>query len=98
MSLVDDFTLNVQCMFIMGSDSLGCSVLLISSQSGVKSQNATLSMMKGATYASGHINLNKKSQCYDRVKAFNIDKHNITSNFSVETELPGRRNITCSGT
>ena len=97
MSLVDEFTLNVQCMFIMGSDSLGCYIQVKSNQSNVNSVNATLSRTQGATNASGHFNVTHKSQCYDRVLAFNIDKRNITSNFSVETELHGRRNITCSG-
>ena len=96
MSLVDDFTLNVQCLFIMGSDSLGCSILLISNQSGVESVTVTLSRKQGAIYESGRLSLTHKSQCYDRVLAFNVDKNNVISNFSVETELPG--SLTCSGT
>ena len=96
-TLVDESTLDIQCLFIPGSDAVGCYVALVSEQSNIESINATLKRKPHALYASGFLNLSDKAHCYVRVFAFNIDANNATSNFSIERELLRRINVTCSG-
>ena len=94
---IDESTLDVRCLFIPGSDAVGCYVALVSDQTNVKSENATLLRQPHALYASGHLNLTHKTHCYDRLLAFNIDVNNATSNFTIERELLQKANVTCSG-
>ena len=98
MTPVDEYTLDVRCSFIPGSDAIGCHVVLDSNHSNAERENATLKRKPHAQYASGRLNLTHKTHCYNRVFAFNIDSSNSTSNFSIEGELPQKSNLTCSGT
>ena len=98
MTPVDEYTLDVRCSFIPGSDAIGCHIVLDSDHSNVERENATLRRKPHTLYASGRLNLTHKAHCYDRVFAFNIDSNNSTSNFSIEGELPQKSNLTCLGT
>ena len=98
-TLVDESTLDVRCLFISGSDAVGCYVVLISDPTKAESENVTVTLMRKPhdLYASGQINLTHKVHCNVRVFVFNIDVNNVTSNFSIERELAPNANFTCSG-
>ena len=97
MTPVDEYTLDVQCSFIPGSDAIGCQIVLDSDHSNIERENATLKRKPHTLYASGRINLTHKAHRYVRLFAFNIDANNSTSNFSIEKELLQNANFTCSG-
>ena len=92
-------TIDIQCLFIHGSDAVGCKVVLVSYHPGVN--NETVSLMRENRYAISQLNLTLKAACYHKVLAYTIDVQNTTNNFYIEEILSSnnsRTNIECSGT
>ena len=91
-TVVDESTIDIQCLFIHGSDALGCKVVFISHCQNVRDMHANLS--RSDVSASGRLILALIISCYHKVLAFDIDINNTIGNLSVELE--GKINqLTC---
>ena len=97
-TVVRESTIDIQCLFIHGSDAVGCKVVLVSDHSDVNNETATL--LKTNTSAFGQLNLTLKAACYHRVLAYTFDVNYTTNNFYIEEILYSNysvTNIECSG-
>ena len=84
-TVVEESTVAIQCLFIHGSDALGCKVVLVSNCSNVSDIYANISRNNNVTMsASGKLNLAHNISCYSRVFAFDIDINNTISNLTIE--------------
>ena len=96
--VVGESTIDIQCLFIHGSDAVGCKVVLVSGHRSVNNETETL--LKKNTSAFGQLKvLLHQVGCYQRVLAYSIDVNNITKNFFIEGKLnSGTKSIiVCSG-
>ena len=75
-------TIDIQCWFIHGSDTLGCFVVLVSDHPGVN--NETMNMSRSAMLASGTFNLIQPSSCYTRIFASDIEANRRLSDLYIE--------------
>ena len=84
-TIVDESTVAVQCLFIHGSDALGCKVVLVSKCQNVRDVQVNLSRSDKA--ASGRHNFAHIFSCYHQVFAFDIDINNTIGNLSVKGKI-----------
>ena len=82
---MDDSTIDIQCLFIHGSDALGCKVVLISHCQNVRDVHANLSRSDASAF--GQIILTRSISCYHKVLAFDIDINNSIGNLSIEFKI-----------
>ena len=82
---VGEFIIDIQCLFIHGSDALGCKVALVSDCSNISDVYANLSRID--MLASKQLTLIRNISCYHRVFAFDIDNDNKISNNSIEAMI-----------
>ena len=97
-TVVGESTIDIQCLFIHGSDAVGCKVVLVSGHPGVNNETTTL--LKNNTSAFGQLNLTLKAACYHKVLAYTFDVKNTTNNFYIEEMLFSNHSVTnieCSG-
>ena len=96
-TVVGESTIDIQCLFIHGSDAVGCKVVLVSDHPGVNNETAIL-IRKNAS-ASASLKPTHQVDCYQRVLAYSIDVNNIINNIFIEGKLNSRTNsiIVCSG-
>ena len=93
---VGESTVDIQCLFISGSDAVGCKVIVISDYQRINNEAANLT--RNNTSAYGQLSLKHESSCYHRVVAYTITTdHQIVSTFSLEKMLNIEKTITCSG-
>ena len=92
-------TIDIQCLFIHGSDAVGCKVVLVSDHPGVNNETETLIRRSTSEYALGYLELMQKIGCYQRVIAYAIDMNNHTNTFPIIEKLHFDRYIEkmCSG-
>ena len=96
-TVVGESTIDIQCLFIHGSDALGCKVVLVSEYKDevviIIERNNII------TSASGTFSLTNQVSCYSRVLVFDIKYNNTISNLFVEGNLQPRvtLNSLCSG-
>ena len=77
-SVMGESTIDIQCLFIHGSDALGCKVVLVSDCPNISNVHANLS--RSNMSATGQLTLTHNISCYHRVYAFDIDVNNSISN------------------
>ena len=98
-TVVEESTIDIQCLFIHGSDAVGCKVVLVSDDPGVN--NETEILIRKNTSAFGQLNLTLKAACYHRVLAYTCDVKYTTNNFYIEEILSSNYSvytkIECSG-
>ena len=82
---MDKSTIDIQCLFIHGSDALGCKVVLISHCQNVRNVQANLS--RSDVSASGRLILTHSISCYHKVFAFDIDVNNSIGNLTIEFKI-----------
>ena len=80
--IVGESTIDIQCLFIHGSDALGCKVVLISDCPNISDVDANLS--RSAMLVIGQLTITHNISCYHRVFAFDIDVNNTVSNLTIE--------------
>ena len=80
--IVDESTIDIQCLFIHGSDALGCKVVLVSDCPNISDVHANLS--RSAMLAIGQLTITHNISRYHRVFAFDIDVNNTVSNLTIE--------------
>ena len=89
-------TVDIQCLFISGSDAVGCKVVVVSDHQSINNEAANLT--RNNTFAYGQLNLKHETSCYHRVVAYTITiEHQIVSTFLLEKTLNSENTITCSG-
>ena len=91
-------TIDIQCLFIHGSDAVGCKVVLVSDHPRVN--NETVTLLKKNTSAFGQLNFTLKAACYHRVLAYTFDVRYTTNDFYIEEMLFSNystTNIECLG-
>ena len=88
-TVVGGSTIDIQCLFIHGSDAPGCKVVLVSEYK----DEVVIIIERNITSASGTFH---QVSCYSRVLAFDI---NTISNFFIEGKLQLRVTLStlCSG-
>ena len=84
-TVVDESAVAVQCLFIHGSDALGCNVVLVSKCQNVRDVQANLS--RSDIFSFGQLNLTHSITCYHEVFAFDINVNNTFSNLSIEGKI-----------
>ena len=88
-------TIDIQCLFIHGSDAVGCKVVLVSDHPGVN--NETETFLKNNSSAFGQLKLTHQVGCYQRVLACTINVDNSMSNFIITKMLNFGTNTSCLG-
>ena len=84
-TVTGEYTIDIQCWFIHGSNVRGCKVVLVSEY---KDEVVTIERNNAnAISASGTFNLTNPVSCYSRILAFNIEYDNTLSNLSIEGKL-----------
>ena len=84
-TVVDKSTIAIQCLFIHGSDALGCKVVLVSNCSNISDVYANISRNNNVIMsASGKLSLAYNISCYYRLFASDIDINNTISNLTIE--------------
>ena len=95
-TVVGESTIDIQCWFIHGSDTLGCKVVLVSDCPNVSDVHANLS--RSDMSATGQLTIIHNISCYHRVFAFNIDINDTISNLTIEwTIRPMRSSVHVHG-
>ena len=94
-TVMDEYTIDIECHFIHGSDALGCKVVLVSDYPNVNNAEANF-LNKGI---SRRFNLTREALCYHHIFAYNIDDNNTISTFYIVGEiiLPTAADYVCSG-
>ena len=84
-TVVGESTVDIQCLFIKGSDALGCKVVFVSECTGVDYHQYT-NLSRVNTTASGQLrlNLSYKNPCHHRVFAYDIEIDNTTSSLPID--------------
>ena len=95
--VVGESTVDIQCLFISGSDAVGCKVVVVSDHQNINNETANLT--RNNTSAYGQLILTHKSSCYHRVVAYTITiDHHIVSTFYLEEALKNSEtNTACPG-
>ena len=94
-TVVGESTIDIQCLFIHGSDAVGCKVLLVSDHPDVNNETATL--IRRNKSASAQLKLTHQVGCYQGVLAYTINVDNSTSNFIIMKMLNFGTNYLCLG-
>ena len=90
-------TINIQCLFIHGSDAVGCKVVLASKCPIVQDEYVNLLRNAGSTVANHSLKLTSNISCYYRVFANDIDVNETIGNLTVEGEIRTIKNRIKSG-
>ena len=94
-TVVGESTIDIQCLFIHGSDAVGCKVVLVSDHPDVNNETAIL--IRKNTSVSAQLKLTHQVGCYHRVLAYSINVDNSTSNFKIVKLLNFSTNSVCTG-
>ena len=73
--------IEIECRFIIGSDALGCNVVLVSNCSNVSDKD--VNFKRNQSTATGQIFISNNTSCYHRVFAHTIDINYTVSNLSI---------------
>ena len=90
-------SVDIQCLFIVGTDVKGCKVVLVSDYENIDNETVTLTRIN--TSAHGQLNLTHKASCYLKAVAYTIPIDDSTLvTFFIEEILTVNTNISeCSG-
>ena len=94
-TVVRESTIDIQCLFIHGSDAVGCKVVLVSDHPGVN--NETVNLMRENASASAQLKLTHQLGCYQGVLAYTINVNNSMNNFIITEMLNFGTNNSCLG-
>ena len=95
-TVVGESTIDIQCLFIHGSDAVGCKVVLVSDHPGVNNETETL--IRRNTSAFAQLKLTHQLGCYHRVLAYTVDNHNVTYDIFIRRKLVHPiANFVCTG-
>ena len=85
-TVVGESTIHIQCLFIRGSDAVGCKITLVSECPGVANGNANIT--RSDTSNIGRLSLTTHNiSCYLKVLAYDIDVNNTISDISVDAKI-----------
>ena len=97
---VGESAIDIQCLFIHGSDARGCRVELVSDYPSVNS--VIMNISRNDMVGSAKFTLNQPVSCYNRVLAFDIEVNHALSNLTIEGDIMfqprSTPNTLCSGT
>ena len=89
---ITDYSCEIQCHFINGSDARGCKVVIVSNHTIV--DNITVTLLRAdeteSIASTTMLNLTRVFDCYHHVFAYDIEANNSTSNLAIT----GKLNIT----
>ena len=94
-TLVDESTTTFHCIFIHGSDALGCKVVLVSDNPGINSE--TMNISRNYKSAQKTVNITQPLSCYSRMFAFDIEFNGTISNLTIEGQISTPLSSSCSG-
>ena len=86
-----DYCIDIQCLFINGSDARGCKVVIVSDHPSVANQSAMVmrrNESKPVATASGQLNLTFPIDCYHHVLAFDIEEDDSISTLAIMKTIP----------
>ena len=86
-TVVRESTLNIQCNFILGSDAVGCKVVLASKCPTVQDEHLNLLRNAGSNLANHSLKLTSNISCFYRVFANDIDVNETIGNLTIEGEI-----------
>lgn len=87
-TVVGEYSIHIQCLFIHGSDAVGCKVVVLGDCQGTDyQQSINLIRQVHDILASGQLNVSERSSCYHRVFAYGIDANYTTSALRVEGRI-----------
>ena len=92
--VVGESTINIGCLFIVGSDVKGCEVVLVSDHRSIN--NETVILTRNNTSAYGQLNLKHKASCYHRAIAYSTPIYGPIV-FFIDEMLNFDTNIECTG-
>ena len=83
-----EYSIDIECSFIDGSDAQGCKVVVASDHSSVDNITAMLIRHNESdTTASGQVNLTYHIDCYHHVLAFDIETNGTISSLATRGEI-----------
>ena len=84
--VIADYSIDVQCHFINGSDAQGCKIVVTSDHQSDSVANSSTNLIKSNesdVISSGQLNLSYSVDCYDHVFAFDIEANGTTSSSAI---------------
>ena len=82
--VIVDYSIDVQCHFIDGSDAQGCKIVITSDHPSVgNSSNILIKKNESDAIASAQLNLNYSIDCYHHVYAFDIEANGTVSSSAI---------------
>ena len=84
-TITGESTIRIQCLFIRGSDAIGCKVLLVSNC--FNSSDVHINITKIDAKASEQLNLPQNALCYHKLIAFDIEFNNTISDLGIEGSI-----------
>lgn len=85
-TVIGESTIDVQCLFIRGSDAVGCKIIFLSECQGVADKNVEI--IRNDTSNIGRLSLTSYNiSCYLKVLAYDIDVNNTISNVSIDARI-----------
>ena len=87
-TVVGQSTIDIQCLFIHGSDAVGCKVVLVSECLKIEDKHTTVLRMNVSSFsAEQSLKLMHNISCYQRVFAADIDVNDTVSNLTIEGRI-----------
>ena len=83
-NITGESTIRIQCLFIRGSDAIGCKVVLVSDCSNYRDMHTNITKRETDTKASEQLNLRQNVFCYHKVIAYDIDVNNTIRDLGIE--------------
>ena len=81
-------TIDIQCLFIHGSDAVGCKVVLVSECLKIDDQLTTVLRKNASSFsAEQSLKLMHNISCFQRVFAVDIDVNDTISNLTIEGRI-----------
>ena len=84
-TITEESTVRIQCLFIHGSDTIGCKVILVSNC--FNSSDVHINITKIDTKASEELELPQLALCYHKVIAYDIEFNNTISDLGIEGSI-----------
>ena len=92
---IDEYTVNVHCYFLNGSDAQGCLVIFTSNFGQVDNQTAKLRLDSSNSTSWGEFILHHPISCYHQVLAIDIEAGSNTSDLAVMANISRKLETPC---
>ena len=86
-TVVGESTIDIQCLFIEGSDAIGCKAVFVSECTGTGvfyQQYTNLVRVNSTSSGQLRLSLSYSNLCHHRVFAYDIEIDNTTSSFAID--------------